>query len=199
MKHQCKMLNNLMKIAMNEFSIKVLITVGLCIFGSCKSEVELKTFSPAYQLLLSPFSTKQIEIFSCGEKTDTIIFYPVEEQLIKMRHLERGFYDMYIKSVEYELTSGSFHKFPQSPKALFLSLANKSSNDRTSVSLNFLGLIFDGDGVDIEVKNSNLTLSDSTALHTFININECIKSFIFDKEKGVIEFTDCSGNKWNRK
>ena len=109
-----------MKIAMNKFSTKVLITLGLCIVASCKSNVELKTFSPAYQSLLSPFSAKQIAIFSCEEKADTIIFYPVAEQLIKMRHLERGFYDMYIKSVEYELTAGSFHKFPQSPKAFLV-------------------------------------------------------------------------------
>lgn len=184
---------------MNKFSTKLLITLGICIVASCKSEEELKTFSPVYQSLLSPFSTKQIAIYTSEEKADTIIFYQVKEQLIKMRHLERGFYDMYIKSIEYELTSGSFHKFPQNPKAFFLSLTNKSSSDRTSVSLNFLGLIFDADGVDIEAKNSILTLSDSTALHTFININECIKSFKFEQEKGIIEFTDCSGNKWARK
>ncbi len=184
---------------MRKYKFKSSVVIIISVLVSCKSEVQLKSIDPVYQILFSPFSTKHIAIFNCENKTDTIIFYPVEERLNKIRHFERGFYNEYIKIVEYELTPGSYHQFPQNPKAIFLSLTNRTDNDRTQVRLNFLGLIFDEDGLYSLIQNGVTMLSDSHARYKFININDCIKSVQLDQQKGVIEFTDCDGQKWNRK
>jgi hypothetical protein len=163
--------------------------------------VELKTFDPAYEQFLSPFSTKQVAIFSSVEKADTFIFYPVEERQEKIRHLERGFYDSYTKSVEYELTPGSYHYNMSSSRRYFYAITNKSSIDKTSAWLHFLELGYDEDKLNTLIKANPIIFTRSTARDSFTIVNQdhCIKDFKFEREKGIIEFNDCRGHVWRRK
>lgn len=182
-------------------SINIIVCFGLFILLSCKSEVKLKTFSPDYEQLLLSFNAKQVAIFISKEKTDTFIFYPVEEHLEKIRHLERGFYDTYTKYVEYELTTGSYHYNMLNSKRFFYRITNKSSTEKTSVWLQFLELGYDEDALKIQFIDNVLIFDRKTARDTFtvVNLDYCIKNFKFEKKKGIIEFSDCKGQIWSRK
>jgi len=191
-----------MKTALTKYFSQALIVLGVCIISSCKSDKKLKTFPLAYQYLLEPYTTKHTAIFSFEEKSDTITFYPIQEWKEKVRHLERGFYDVYNKRIVYELTPGSYHKLTPDDyyghnKDRFLRLTNKSSTDRTSVELFFLHVGFDEDAVESQIQNNPMILSDNNPLDSSGDWK--IKSLKFERGIGIIEFTDWSGHVWNRK
>ena len=179
------------------YGIKILF---LCSFAACLSGDELKHFSPEQELFISPFSYKQVAIFSSGELTDTIVFYPVKERFEKIRDFERGFYDIYSKTVEYYLTPGSYHKNMEDSK-IFLSMVNYSNIKGPELWLHFLELSFDEDGIIPNLKSGTATFDRSFARHKYTEApkEHCIKEFKYENSVGVVEFTDCLGRKFIRK
>jgi hypothetical protein len=189
-----------MKLNRPEYAALTLIMSVVCLLLSCISIKELKIFSPDYEHFLKPFSTKQIAVYSWKENRDTFIFYPVGEFLEKVRHIERGYYNRYCKYVKYELTPGSYHHNMKESKSYFVSLNNNSGLNMTSVWLNFLELGYDEDGINAQAKTNPMVFDRSTAMDSFTIVNEnyCIKNFKFEKDSGIIEFTDCLGHIWSK-
>jgi hypothetical protein len=183
-----------------------LITGGLLLvaglFIGCERRGDDSSAERPYAYLIEPYGERRLEIFHSEGRSDTMIFYPVREEVEQVRHLERGFYDERHYRVDHELTPGSYHRLSSNSdgtrRKRFIGITEKSGRKGASVELYFLGSIFDKDGLPLDLEAESVVLSDSTALYSGININEGIRSFTFDRTLGVVEFVDLNGHHWKR-
>jgi hypothetical protein len=76
----------------------------------------------------------------------------------------------------------------------------KAKKSHSSKEISFLGLVFDEDYVNkiINTKDSSIIFSSENAQYKGVNINEGIKSFRFDFNKGIVSFIDKHEIEWVR-
>ncbi|GAB2819322.1 hypothetical protein GCM10027043_19800 [Ferruginibacter profundus] len=164
------------------------------------------TFSTRELKFTKPFVFNDTIIYkSIYEKSDTIIFYKTIYQVNQTRNLEQGYYNNYSYNVDYRLSIGSYHKIidPNEVGAqtnLYDIIKSSDSPATNGQEFCFLGLIFDDKYLDVLIIDTNtITIFDeSKAQYQGMNINEGIKNFTFEKEKGIVSFIDKNNNKWFR-
>ena len=183
------------------FTLCFLMTICIC---SCS--YRNVTFSTQELKFTKPFVFNDTIIYkSIYGNSDTIIFYKVLYQVNQTRNLEQGYYNNYSYNVDYRLTIGSYHKIinPNEVGAQTNLYDITKSSDSPTINgqeFCFLGLIFDDKYLDsLLIDTNSITIFDeSKAQYQEMNINEGIKSFIFEKEKGIVSFIDKNNNKWFR-
>lgn len=182
-------------------SIRFILLIAAIACSSCTNEKKLRTFDPSYEEFLSLFTTRQVVIFNREEKSDTFIFHPLKEHLEKVRQIERGNYEVCSKTVEYELTTGSYHSGMLNGRQTFFRVSNYSYSDKTSAYLHFLELGYYEDKIDSCFGADSVIFDRSMARDSFTIINKdyCINNVVFKKGKGILEFMDCRGQVWKRK
>lgn len=172
-----------------------------CCFSACMENVK---FSEDEVRFTKPFLKTGTVIYqSSTGLIDTIMFYQAMNDTVKVRNIEQGFYNNSRLSVSYELTSNSYHKFTvksvnKEPEK-FIQF-NKAKDSHHSKEISFLGLVFGKAYLEkMDVRNKNeIAFSMENATYNEVNINEGIKSFVFDFDKGIISFIDIQNNKWEK-
>ena len=172
-----------------------------CYVGKVKefSSEDLKWFRPYH-------NTDTLIFHSERNEFDTIIFFKTDTTEYATRNFQSGYYDTRSMEVSYRLTTGSYHKFvkigeDQENERLVL-IENTSSRKNTVMEICFLGIIFSGKELQNNVRrvDENVFFFDGRkATYSRINIKEGITYFIFNTEKGILEYTDERNVKWRRK
>jgi hypothetical protein len=173
----------------------------LTFFLSCNYS---RHFSKEELRLFEPFSKPDTIIFKSDiGQFDTIIFSRVITDTIRFRNIEQGFYDNDILRVGYKITEGSYHKFlinsVTNEPEYFISFS-KTKRSYSNKEICFLGLLFNESYLNqiTANKESQIVFEESEAQKTGVNINQGIKSFVFDFGKGVVYFIDKNNIKWSR-
>ena len=192
-----------MKIIKNAFlTISVFLIMNIllsCTRNSSFNNIEMR--------FTKPFTKDQTIIYksSLGE-IDSVKFFKREIDTIKYRNFSQGFYNENILNVKYQILNHSYHKLDfgggLSNYGLvesFLSFL-KSKNGHYDKEISFLGLAFGEDYINkiLSTKDSSIIFSSENALYKSVNINEGIKNFEFNFNKGVLSFIDNRNIKWVR-
>ncbi|HVM86682.1 MAG TPA: hypothetical protein VMT76_00745 [Puia sp.] len=174
------------------------------LFPSCTSNT---SFTPEEMRFTDPFNDTSIIVYkSALGQIDSIKFFKWELDTIKYRNFSQGFYNENILRVKYQLLNHSYHKINYGGGLSNYELMDnylsflKSKNGHSDKEINFLGLEFDKDYVNkiLNIKESSIIFSDENARYKGVNINQGIKSFKFDFEKGITSFVDKNGVQWVR-
>ena len=158
------------------------------------------SFTPDEMRFTKPFANSSTVVFkSSAGQTDTVTFHPIIVDTVKYRNLEQGFYNENFLGIDYELTNNSFHKILGGSTERFL-LFLKAKNSHSANEISFLGLLFNEDYLNkvMDTKDSLVVFSQENARYTGVNINEGIKRFTFDFNKGVVSFVDRQDREWIR-
>ncbi len=187
-----------MKVLNRVFSIVLFFIVGE-FFISCNYN---SSFDKNEWLFVKPFNKNDTAVYrSAKGQMDTIIFYAVVEDTVKVRNIEQGFYNNNRLRVGYALTKNSFHKFliesiNKEPEYFIIFSKAKYSSSFKQVS--FLGLLFDDDNLKLITKpyDTAIVFSKKDAKYSGQNINEGINSFNFNFNVGIISFIDKHNVAW---
>jgi hypothetical protein len=174
------------------------------LFPSCTGNA---SFNHQEMRFIEPFKDTNIIIYkSALGQIDSVKFFKWELDTIKYRNFSQGFYNENILNVKYQILNHSYHKLDFGAglsnydlEESFLSFL-KSKNGHDDKEISFLGLAFGEDYINkiLDTKDSSIIFSSEKALYKSVNINEGIKSFKFDFEKGIISFVDKNGVEWVR-
>lgn len=188
-----------MKILVEKYFFVIFILL-IQIFTSCLGNA---TFTKDEIRFMKPFFKENIIIFKSNiGQIDTITFLKYNVDTLKFRNIEQGFYNENRLFVGYKLSKGSYHKITlnsiyETPEK-FLSFT-KAKNSHSSKEISFLGLIFDENFMDKNISNiDKIIFNKQNAIYSGININDGIKSFTFNFEKGIISYVDKKGNIFTR-
>jgi hypothetical protein len=171
------------------------------LFASCTGNA---SFTSEEMRFVKPFEIDSVIVYKSEQgQIDTVRFFKLKIDTIRYRNIEQGFYNESALTVGYELTNNSFHKITvqsinKEPEHFLLFLKAKKSHSSKEIS--FLGLVFDEDYVNkiINTKDSSIIFSSENAQYKGVNINEGIKSFRFDFNKGIVSFIDKHEIEWVR-
>jgi hypothetical protein len=183
----------------------------LTLFSACTTRKKV-TFDQSELKWLQPFNkTDTIVYQSANGFRDTIIFFGQQSSSSNVNNMEQGFYSTHSMSIKYKLTYNSYHKFIKinsageqvngNDESSYLLSINKSNNTTgTAMEFYFLGLLFNEDFLSTIRTDSvkTLTLNETNAFYTELNVKEGIRSFEFSFQKGIISFLDHNGIKWER-
>jgi len=189
-----------MKILSNAAFLIILI-VMMQLFASCTSNA---SFTSKEMRFTKPFENDNVVVYKSQKgQIDTVRFLKLKIDTIRYRNIEQGFYNENAVTVGYELTNSSFHKITvqsidKEPEHFLLFL--KAKNSHSSKEISFLGLAFGEDYINkiLNTKDSSIVFSDENARYKDVNINEGIKSFKFDFNRGVVSFIDKHDIEWVR-
>ncbi len=180
----------------------IILSVIVTLLSACLGNA---SFSEDEYKFVRPFSdTNNIVIYKSSKgQTDTVLFSRWETDTIKYRSIEQGYYNENVLSVNYELSNNSFHKITvksinnEPDHFLFF---GKAKNSYSNKEICFLGLLFDKEYLEniISTKDASIVFSRHNAKYSGLNINQGIKSFTFDFNKGVVSFIDDDGVDWVR-
>lgn len=186
---------------LNSLFVITIFTVIMRLFTSCNGNA---SFSPNELKFAKPFTkTNIVEYRSSRGQIDTIIFHSAIIDTVRIRSIEQGFYNDNILRVSYDLTDNSYHKLTvksvNGEPTYFISFA-KAKNSHSTKEISFLGLLFDDDYLNkvVTTKETSIVFSQDNARYKGVNVNEGIKSFKFDFEKGVVSFVDKNDIEWLR-
>jgi hypothetical protein len=190
----------LMKRHLKKFLYFLALILHIC-FSACMQNA---TFSNDELRFLKPFLRTDTAIYqSSTGLIDTILFHQAMNDTAKVRSIEQGFYNNNRLLVSYELTNNSYHKF--TVKAVNNEPENfiqftKAKGSHQSKEIRFLGMVFSQEYLNkLNVKNKNkVTFNVNNATYNEVNINEGIKSFVFDFDKGITSFIDIKNIKWEK-
>ena len=186
---------------MKVFIKEICVLIILFYFIGCVTQ-PIKNFTQQDFMLIKPFKQKDTVVYlSSKGQTDTIIFYPAKVDTNKYRNFEQGFYDQYVLSVNYNLLSGSYHKFILTDKNNGMEdLYSCSISDISIRELSFLGIVFSKDMLDNLLIDSGkiITFNSYQAQYQDVNINEGIRSFTFSTQIGIISYVDTNNIEWVR-
>jgi hypothetical protein len=171
------------------------------LFGSCSANA---SFTSEEMRFVRPFENDSVVVYKSAQgQVDTIKFLKLRSDTIRYRNIEQGFYNENALTVGYELTDNSFHKITvqsldKEPEHFLLFL--KAKNSHSSKEISFLGLVFDKEYINkiLNTKDSLIIFSRENARYKGVNINEGIKSFKFDFNKGIVSFIDKNDIEWAR-
>ena len=189
-------------IAMKKVPKIISISLALITITLISSCLGVVPFSASELKFVKPF-TKTDTIVYTSEKgqIDTIIFSAVVYDTMKVRHIERGYYDENRIRVIYALTENSYHKLITGSvnwKGEDFLHFSKTKQSSSSKEIGFLGLLFSREYIEsIDVNKQNeITFSETNATYKDVNINEGIKSFQFSFDEGVLSFIDNNNIRW---
>lgn len=191
----------------NRAVIIFFISIITCLISySCYVGV-VKEFSSKDLKWFLPYKSTDTVIFNSERNEfDTIIFLKTDTNEFSTRDFQSGYYDTRWMEVTYKLTTGSYHKFVKIGKGeeneRLVLIENTSSRKNTFTEICFLGIIFSGQELQNNVRlvDENTYFFDGRkATYSRINIKEGITYFIFNTEKGILEYTDERNVKWKRK
>lgn len=161
------------------------------------------SFTSQERKIVNPFEDAKTVVYKSlnGDLTDTIHFYKYEIDTFKIRHLERGYYNEIVLRVRYEIAKGSYHKRllqPDNKQPDDFILFSKSSGSNSLKQIEFLELVFNEDYIDniLSSQDSIFVFGLENTCYRGGNINEGIKSFVFDLHRGVLSFVDKKGVEW---
>ncbi len=179
--------------------LTILLVSAITLLCSCFG---VDPFSQNDLKFVKPFNKTDTVIYTSEKgQVDTIIFSAVSNDTLKLRNLEQGFYDENRIKVSYALTKNSYHKLStgevHNEPHHFIQFA-QAKHSHSSKEIYFLGLIFDQEYIEsIDVNNkSEFTFSHENAIYEEVNINEGIKSFTLNFDKGILSFIDKNNIKW---
>lgn len=175
-----------------------------CLFG-CFSRGKI-TFTENQLKFINPYTNGDATIVfkTTDNNFDTITFYKVEGSYSSTSNFEQGFYDTKGYSVDYRLTAGSYHKYVNLDRIGYrdclFHISKSSGSQSVDQEFCFLGLIFDNTFLEkIKDDTSSIILFDNrNAQYKWVNYNESIKSFKFQKDSGIISFVDKNNKEWKR-
>ena len=179
-----------------------LITAMLfCFTSAC---MQNSTFSEDELRFAKPYSKTDTAIYKSETGLiDTILFHSEINDTVEVRNIEQGFYNNRRLLVSYKLSDNSYHKFTvksvNNEPNYFIHFA-KAKGSHQSKEISFLGMVFSEEYLNkIDVCNKNeIIFSEGNATYNEANINEGIKSFVFDFDKGITSFIDTHNLKWRR-
>ena len=176
------------------------ISLVLCM-ASCMENAQ---FTTAELNFAKPFMRTDTAIYkSDSDQIDTIIFHAASIDTVRLRNMAQGFYNDNILRVSYELTPKCYHKFTvpstDGNPVYFISFA-KVKDSYSTKEIYFLGLLFNEKYLDhVEpIKEKSILFSEDRAVYKDVDINETIRNFEFDFDRGVVSFVDIKGIKWRR-
>lgn len=151
------------------------------------------------------FNNKQ-EIIFISEKgeLDTIIFNKIVASSETVNHIERGFYKSNYLNSAYQFTKGSYHQFYFDGNAATeqdLVSLEKSSAGFGGIEISFIGLLFNEDGIKKakKIDRNTYQFDSSNATAKWVNVKNGIKSFTFNTDIGILNYTDERDIKWLKK
>lgn len=162
------------------------------------------SFNREEMRFVASFTRDELVVFESETgQLDTVRFFQWKVDTIRKRSFGQGYYNENVLLVGYELTPGSFHKFPESSSSgnyddLILFLKSKGHSHK---EIKFLGLIFDQEYVEQKLKSKDelIVFDGEQAQYRDMNINEGIRRFSLDLRIGVISFVDKNEQKWTRR
>lgn len=184
-------------------SIFLSVFIWTILFGCSNNKVK---FTKQQLRLTIPFQNTETFIYKSGEnKSDTITFYKVQYSFSHTSNFSQGFYDTYSYNVNYQLTPNSYHKsslpgFLGKEESLFHISKSSDNPESTGQEFSFLGLIFDYKFLE-SISNDTTSLiifDEKSAQYNGMNINEGIKIFKFQTDKGIVSFIDKNNVEWLR-
>ncbi len=180
----------------------ILFQLFLCfILYSCSSQQTLKKEDLEFTI---PFQQSQSVIYSTEQGLhDTIYFDAVKRDTLHVNSIEQGFYQASKVFISYRMSPFSYHQFTvksmhEEPENFIQFELVKNSHSSRQIS--FLGLVFDEEFVLKQEgnKSKEILFQSSNAQYVGVNINEPINQFLFDKEIGILQYSDEKNRVWKR-
>lgn len=186
---------------LNNFRVFALLISTLQLYQSCTGNA---SFTDQEMRFTNPFKENTVVVYKSAKgQMDTVRFLRVKMDTAKFRSFEQGYYNENFVIVDYELTNNSYHKISipsVDKKTENLLLFRKTKGSEGSKEFGFLGLLFDEDYLKriLNTKDSVIIFDRNDARYTGLNINEQIKRFKFDFNRGIVSFTDIHDIEWIR-
>jgi hypothetical protein len=197
---------------------KILFISLVALLTSCfnnSNRYKVDEFNNENLKWFNPFQKENDTVIYYSESMeyDTLIFHKPVNGADSTRNFEQGYSNTNYLTVRYDITLGSYHRFALSGdgKTRYTqSFANMSKNSAGygSLEIIFIGTLFNDDisgGTGnhlqkiIKLNDSIYVFRGVDANYIGINVEKGINDFVFNTNKGVIEYTDYRNIKWKRK